>query len=341
MARDATVPGLAPDVETLLRAHGITAPEIAFSHNGYSGARITRIEQGGRRYVLKRVRVEEDWIMRVVGDKESREAQIAASSLPAQLPASIGMPTLGASHDGDGWALLMSDIVSLLLPDSGIVPNETLDRVLAAMADLHTTFWDAEIHQTTVTFLAARDWLRIVSPTTGDTLVREGRDFGLARGWRLFDELAPAAASVLARRLFADMTPLIDLLAPLPQALLHGDFKFGNVGIDSDRVWLIDWAGAMRAPVAVELTWFLAVNSSRLPCSLDETIERYRNTLKDRLGQQRLSAAAWETQFHALAIIGLLMYGWGKALDAEAGRPDEFRWWCARAVDAARDLGWN
>jgi hypothetical protein len=33
------------------------------------------------------------------------------------------------------------------------------------------------------------------------------------------------------------------------------------------------------------------------------------------------------------------MYGWGKALDAEAGRPDELRWWCEGAIAGARVLG--
>src|SRR5581483_4817941 len=103
----------------------------------------------------------------------------------------------------------------------------------------------------------------------------------------------------------------------------HGDFKFANVGLDAEAVWLIDWAVSMYAPVAVEIAWFLSVNSSRLPCTLDETIERYRAALAARLGTQRFAQAQWGVQRGVVAIWGLLVYGWGKALDAEAGRADE------------------
>jgi hypothetical protein len=54
----------------------------------------------------------------------------------------------------------------------------------------------------------------------------------------------------------------------------------------------------------------------------------------------RFGDAQWPVQAHALAVSGLLLYGWGKALDAEAGRPDELRWWCERAAEAARAFGW-
>ena len=342
MPNKLTIEGLAPDIETLLAAYGITAPERPLSHDGYSGAKITLIEQGGERYVVKRVRTADDWIMRVVGDTQSREAQIAASSLPAQLPDSIRMPTLGAARDRDGWALLMRDITPLLLTDEGpTVAADALDRVLGAMADLHARFWGSHIEGHGVDFMAPDQWLGLLSPRTGEQLAREGRDFGVVRGWALFDETAPPAASALVQRLHRDAAPLLDLLRTLPKALLHGDFKFGNVGLDAEAVWLIDWAMSMHAPPAIELAWFLAANSSRLPCSLDETIELYRAALAERLGRARFAEARWDVQRGVVAIWGLLVYGWGKALDAEAGRPDELRWWCGRAIEAACELGWD
>ncbi len=341
MPHDAVTIPLAPDVETLLRAHGIDAPERALAHDGYSGAKITLIEQGGQRYVLKRIRAADDWIMRAVGDTHSREAQFAVSSLPARLPGSVRLATLGAARDGDGWALLMRDISSMLLLDEGpIVSVATLERAIGAMADLHATFWEAGVEASGVDFLEPTRWLTVLSPATGDQLAREGRDFGLARGWALFHEIAPAEVSALVSRLHADSAPLLEIVNALPKTLLHGDFKFANVGLDAEAVWLIDWAMSMHAPVAVELAWFLGVNSSRLPCTLDETIARYRTALADRVGPRRFASANWDHQRAVVAIWGLLVYGWGKALDAADGRPDELRWWCDTTIAAARQFGW-
>jgi hypothetical protein len=103
-------------------------------------------------------------------------------------------------------------------------------------------------------------------------------------------------------------------------------------------VWLLDWALVTRAPVAVELAWFLAVNSGRLPESLDATLDRYAVHLERALGAHRWPQARWREQRAVVFLSGLLMYGWGKALDAEGGRPDELRWWCEGALEAAKQL---
>jgi Ser/Thr protein kinase RdoA (MazF antagonist) len=142
----------------------------------------------------------------------------------------------------------------------------------------------------------------------------------------------------LARGLFADMSPLVQALASLPRTLVHGDLKLANMGVDGDILWLFDWADVSRAPVALEIAWFLAVNSSRLPRSLDATLDHYATQLQRALGDERLAEAQWPAQRGAAMVCGLLMYGWGKALDAETGRPDELRWWCEGALEAQKVL---
>ena len=42
----------------------------------------------------------------------------------------------------------------------------------------------------------------------------------------------------------------------------------------------------------------------------------------------------WDEQFAAARLCGLLMLGWGKAAD-----PEELRWWCDGAIEAAMRLG--
>ncbi len=119
----------------------------------------------------------------------------------------------------------------------------------------------------------------------------------------------------------------------MPFAFLHGDLKFDNIGLDNGaRMWLIDWAMTLVAPPAVELGWFLAINSRRLPVSLDNVMSRYA----DAAG---MSAELRARHDACTVLCGLLLRGWRKALDAAAGEPAELRWWCNRVEYAAGVLG--
>jgi hypothetical protein len=85
------------------------------------------------------------------------------------------------------------------------------------------------------------------------------------------------------------------------------------------------------APPAVDLGWFLAINSRRLPISLDDVMTRYARAA-DMHGDAR-------ERHDALTVLcGLLLRGWRKALDAHDGEPEELRWWCDRAREAKRVL---
>jgi hypothetical protein len=76
------------------------------------------------------------------------------------------------------------------------------------------------------------------------------------------------------------------------------------------------------------------VNSSRLPWTLDETLERYREHLRRALGA-RFDADIWKRQEAVAHVSGLMMFGWAKGDDAE-----ESAWWCERAMAAAEVFGW-
>jgi Phosphotransferase enzyme family len=330
---------LFPDVGSMLAARGIDAPEMDFPNDGYSGARLTSLEQDGRRYILKRMRYADDWMMRWFGDTKCRDAQFAVSPLAQRLPDAVRTPAIAAAHDGDGWAILARDITPIMLPKEGVIESDIVDNVLGATARLHAHFWEDPLADAGFPLLGHRERLTIVSPASGAILVDEGKDFGIARGWELFSKRAPRPAAELAASLFADMTPLVSALDALPQTLIHGDLKFGNAGVEGEQLWLIDWANIGRAPAAAEMAWFLAVNSSRLPCSLDETLAHYERRLIEAIGPRTFDAPSWTRQRAALAVCGLLLYGWGKALDAEDGQPGELAWWCEHALDGAATLG--
>ncbi|MEX2011036.1 MAG: hypothetical protein WEF51_02235, partial [Chloroflexota bacterium] len=93
------------------------------------------------------------------------------------------------------------------------------------------------------------------------------------------------------------------------------------------------------APIAVELGWLLVSNVAALPEPPEAVVERYRAAA----ATAGVDLADWETQLDLTWIVGLLLRGWRKGLDAEAGTPtgwgasgsDDLAWWSRRAVEAA------
>jgi aminoglycoside phosphotransferase (APT) family kinase protein len=153
-------------------------------------------------------------------------------------------------------------------------------------------------------------------------------------GWDAWDRLATPAACDAVGRLTADSQPLLDALARRPSTVLHGDLKLANAGIAADgSVELVDWQMVMVAPVAIELGWFLVSNVNALPIAPQDVLDRYwKRRGLDGSGENDLAI-----------LVGLLLRGWRKGLDAEAGitlasgvsAADDLAWWCERALEAA------
>jgi hypothetical protein len=311
----------------MLAAHGLTeASEMRLVNAGYSGSALSTLVRGdGQSFVLKRMSFNDDWIMHATEDRRCREVAIAAR-LPEVLPGSITSPNVGWARDGLGYALLMRDITRHLLPASA-VPDDALRTIVERMAELHGTPpprgvpW-CPLERRLLLLAPAATHRGYVHRTMGHGLQND-----LHEGWLAFDRLAPPRARELVHALAADVRSLVRALEMEPQCWLHGDLKFDNIGLDGDgRMWLIDWALALVAPAAVELGWFLAINSRRMTVTLDGVLDAYAAATR---------GAAREARDGLAAICGLLLRGWRKGLDAEAGEPEELRWWCERAVAAS------
>jgi aminoglycoside phosphotransferase (APT) family kinase protein len=315
----------------LLAAHGLEAvTEDQIAHAGYSGSQVTRLRRAdGASFVLKRMSIETDWIMRATADVACREAQFAARIPP--LPPAVRVPYMGAAHGDGAYAVLMHDIApDLVPPDAPVISHEQLDRVLTAMAVLHAM----TIPPDGIAWCGVRERLTLLTPSGASIAQSYGAPVArdVLGGWRLFADLAPGAAVSLIHRLFDDPAPLLRALGDLPAALLHGDLKLDNIGLDgAGAMWLIDWAMTLVAPPAVDLGWFLAINSRRLPGSLDDVLARYATAA-------RLPGAHRDRHDAIVALCGLVLRGWRKALDAAAGEPAELAWWCERALAAGRYL---
>ena len=151
-----------------------------------------------------------------------------------------------------------------------------------------------------------------------------------------------------------DPAPLVAALGRLPSVGLHGDLKLANVALlPEDRVGFIDWQMTLRAPIAVDLGWFLVSNSGSIPAGPESIVAEYRTALEWDSGRWAFGDDAndfagltgdWDAQADLTWIVGLLLRGWRKGLDAEAGvilptrtsAADDLAWWCRRAVEAAQ-----
>jgi hypothetical protein len=249
-----------------------------------------------------------------------------AAHFPPVLPGSIRTPNVAWSHDGLRYALLMQDITPHLLP-AGAVSGDALRTIVERMAELHRTRPPRG-----VPWCALERRLLLLAPaaTHRDYVLRtmgHGLQNDLHEGWSAFDRLATPAARELIHGLAAEVRPLVRALEMQPQCWLHGDLKFDNIGLDGlGRMWLIDWALTLVAPAAVELGWFMAINSRRMTVTLDGVLDAYA---------EATPGGAREARDGLAAICGLLLRGWRKALDADEGEPGELRWWCERAVAAS------
>lgn len=268
-------------------------------------------------------------------------------------------------------------------PGDAPLSDSTVERVVSAMARLHAMPWPvADRGDAVFAWPSAplRERLLLLSPTSAARLAAAGVAAGdrFLSGWAAFERHAAPAATELARSLDRDPAPLLQALGALPATVNHGDLKFSNVAfLDDDRVALIDWQMIALAPVAVELGWLLVSNSGALPERPEAILDRYWRTIRDIAGtvvgpirpfdaaigftlaatqaavgtdpEPRFRTVArsvgdWEAQIDLSWIIGLLLRGWRKGLDAEAGAvlasgvqaTDDLAEWSDRAVDAAR-----
>jgi hypothetical protein len=345
-------------------------PEHDFPNDGWSGATFTSLLDGyGRRFVLKRTSLAKDWIARATKDNELREGWLASMPTPALLawiPRAV-IPYLGAAADGDGVAILAPDLSTELIAwerpgHDPAIDTDTMARVIQAIARLHSLPWSQSLEA-----MLERDgdppppWcplaerLTLLTPASAARYAAEGNPVGdrFLTGWGAFDRLAPVAARELVEKLNADVTPLVDALAGLPVLGLHGDLKLANVALLPDeRVGLIDWQMTLRAPLAVEMGWFLVSNSGSLPVEPDEVMAGYRQALEWDSGRWSFGnaphdfaglAGDWDVQLDLTWIVGLLLRGWRKGIDAETGAmlpsrvtaADDLAWWAGRAVAAA------
>ncbi len=301
-----------------------------------SGAIFERVESGGRHYVLKHYDLSGDWTMRAGGDLGCATLRMWSAGLLAALPECFLQPIVAVSRDPSVWpagratSVLMDDVGAFLVPPGDDpIPLEQHLGFIDHMAALHARFWEfgdvIDIIPASNRFLELSPWLALAEAELGsdDPVPRL-----VGEGWQLLESVAPALAAIVVP-LAWDPSPLVTALAATPSTLVHGNWKLGNLGTDHEgRTVLFDWENSGRGSGCAELAWYLAINSARLPCSREETIDAYRVGLERR---GIVTEPWWDRQLALGLLGGIVWFGWEKAF---GGWGDELAWWSDRATEA-------
>ena len=327
------------------------------SVDSVSGSQLLRIETNdgdGPRYVLKRISPEWDWIMRATGDDRARAVVSWQTGLLDRLPSNVVHGVIACARDGNGWAILMRDVgAALIPPGDDVIEVSENECFLATMAAMHATFWNQpDAVDPALGFCALRHRYTELSPETGRREAERGSSATipglLLEGWGLLNTVVDPMVARVIHTLLEDPQPLCDVLRRFPQTVVHGNLKLGNLGLfreERSRVVILDWEVVGPAPPAVDLAWYLAVNSARLPVTKEEAILSYQHSLAERLGP-RFDQSWWVPQLEIALLGGFLQLGWAKALGAVKGATEAIRgreraelaWWAERVRVGAKHL---
>jgi hypothetical protein len=344
-------------LDVVLRRNGLAGTaEEPFPNDGWSGASLTRLRRGGDRFILKRDSPARDWIARATNDGPLlREAWLAGRSrvIADETGGAVRAPYVDVARDGNDIAILMPDLTGVLFDWERPISIESLDRVLFGLARLHSLSWTFNSTVAGGPWCPLRERITLICRSS---LERPGPAHDavatrLLPGWDAFDRSASPAARHVVSFLNEDVGPLLDALAAQERTLIHGDLKLANVGIAADgAIEIVDWQMVSLAPIAVEIGWFLVANVASLPVTPEDVLLRYRRHLADGVLDPddgwRGGNSFDDAGVDAAILVGLLLRGWRKGMDAEAGltlasgvsAADDLAWWCERAVEAAGRL---
>ena len=329
-----SLPPLEPQISVFLeQRHGAGAlvgieRSVMTSVDSATGVSLERLVlpgtlEGAVRYVVKRLRPRGDWIGRATNDARMREYRLAVGGIYRALPPGVATAVVGAVELADGGAaLIMHDISPALVPPGDEpVSVEQMARSLRTLARLHTAFYGFPAKlMAGLGLCVPMQWLTLLAPATAEreleTTPRDPVTPHIVPGWDAFARLVPDAWAVVAP-LLTDPMPVVHGLRACPDTFVHGDAKIGNLGFSGEQVILLDWSQTLRAPGALDLGWYLAVNSARLPVSREAAIEVYR-AAREEYGRLPAAGEPWERELALALLAGTLRLGWAKALGASS-----------------------
>ena len=297
---------------------------------GGSGNTLERVTLDDRRELIcKRVSPEWDWISRATNDR-GRVLSMWTSGLFERVPPAIDHATVAVEADGPGWNVYMHDVSDALVPGDRRLDRASVRRVLAAMAQLHLSFWGEEFPG----LCGLEDRYLLLSPQTARREEDSWVGQTISRCWEVFSELVPhdIASAILT---IAERPGLLaERLAQREPTLIHGDLRLSNLGFSGDRLVVIDWGDRTgAAPAAVELASFLAFDARRFDVSRDDVIADFSELYGDRFDETALQLAliGGMAQLGCHFVLDLVLVG-GEAARASTMR--ELDWWTTKVATA-------
>jgi len=322
-------PGVAVRLdENLVAGLGEIAAHEPLTSTGWSGNALERVVLAdGRRLIAKRIAPGDDWMYRHTKD-DGREALLFTSGVFARMPSTIDTAVVAAEHDGDAWWVVMRDVSASLLPDGKRLSRDEHRRILAAANLMWEEFWGEQVPH----LCSLDDCFRLFSPAI-PVAERDGVDLlpkQYETFWEAFADAVDADVAEAVLALVERPEPLAAELEACGTTLIHADIRDEQIGLEGDRLILLDWGRATQGHPVVDFFWSICHNAWRIDATHDELVEDFRRARGEHDDPRA-------TELGVLA--GLVMYGWVFGHSA-AYHPDpaerewargELGWWVPRA----------
>lgn len=298
---------------------------------GASGNTLERVTLRDRRNLIcKRVSPEWDWLSRATNDR-GRALSMWTGGLFERVPPVIHHATVAVEEDGVGWNVFMHDVADALVPPDARLDRASVRRVLAAMAELHLTFWGERFPE----LCGLEDRYLLLSPQTAQREHDTAVGPVISSCWNAFSEHVPSDIATAILTIVDRPGLLAEQLERCEQTLIHGDVRLSNLGFLDEKVVVIDWGERTgTAPAAVELASFLAFDARRFDISREDVIADFRGLYGDRFDETALQLAliGGMVQLGCNFVLGMVLHPDDD--EERATAMSELAWW-TRAVATA------
>jgi hypothetical protein len=296
-------------------------------HAGLAGGQLTYVDTNIRRFVLKQMSIESDYLMFASDDQQCRSATLWQYGLLDQLRPYMEHKILACCRDGDGWGILMEDLTGHVYKGDQ-PPPEQMPVFVDILARFHAKFWndpclkDKRLGLCTpevlleIMLLPLREKHKNLSMGVLPDWIRGG--------WEVLGELLDPDTFMQITNLLNDPKPLLEALNRYPFTLLHGDYRAANLAYKESPV-IIDWQLAAYSLMTIDLAWFAQSNSGM---EIDQLNAYYRKCLEVHLGHQ-LDDRDWQAMLilgyavNALRAIGFFAFFYRNDEDPEIKNDDE------------------
>ncbi len=302
------------------------------AEGGRTGAAFERaVLADGTSAIIKHVSPD-DWLM-VASGGISYLHRLFSAGIIERVPDVIDHTMLAMEPDGEGFVLVMRDVSDDVLLEGQVLSRAENRRVLEAMDLMYREFWGE-----TVPGCPLYDHLKVFTPKMSATVGHLDTPVPalMIRGWEMFGDVAPADVTAAMYAILDDPLPLATELEKRPMTLIHGDLRLHNMGMNAERVILLDWEVVGNAPTSVEFAWYLIISATRIAATREEIIADFREVSGDHFDARALELGMTSA---------LMCLGWNKAIDV-VENPDlaireqeraDLAWWIARVRTALQE----